>query len=67
MEQQFQQDIDYYFKSLDLLQEALHPAGTAPLQGNKRLALLGDSAMELSILDQCYEHKDTLSMLLNDQ
>jgi dsRNA-specific ribonuclease len=61
MEQELQQNIDYQFKSLNLLQKALHPAGTAPLQGSKRLALVGDSALALSILYSSYDHHDSTS------
>ncbi|CAG7957241.1 unnamed protein product [Penicillium salamii] len=50
--------IGYPFKSGNLLQEALHPAGTASSQGNKRLALGGDSILSASLLDQCYNDED---------
>ncbi|OQD75542.1 hypothetical protein PENANT_c153G11343 [Penicillium antarcticum] len=45
--------LGYHFKSTPLLEEALHPAGTRPLQGNKRLALLGDSVLSTSLLEEC--------------
>lgn len=54
----FQTQIGYHFKSSILLQEALHPAGTAPSQGNKRLALMGDSILSASLLDQWYNDED---------
>lgn len=59
---ELQRKIEYHFKSPRILCEALHPAGTAPLQGNKRLALVGDSALALSILDESYQRKETVGM-----
>lgn len=57
--EEFQDQIGYHFKSRNLLREALHPAGTAPPQGNKRLALLGDSVLSASLLDQWYSDGHT--------
>lgn len=61
MEEELQDKIGYHFQSPEILREALQPAGTAPLQGNKRLALVGDSALVLSILDKTYQHNETIS------
>ncbi|KAJ6119037.1 hypothetical protein N7471_012988 [Penicillium samsonianum] len=60
MEEELQDKIGYHFQSPEILREALQPAGTAPLQGNKRLALVGDSALVLSILDKSYQHNETI-------
>jgi dsRNA-specific ribonuclease len=57
--EEFQDQIGYHFKSSNLLREALHQAGTAPPQGNKRLALVGDSVLSASLLDQWYSNGDT--------
>lgn len=57
--EEFQDQIGYHFKSSNLLREALHPAGTAPPQGNKRLALVGDSVLSASLLDQWYSDENT--------
>lgn len=54
---ELQDRIDYRFRSVQLLEEALHTAGTSPLQGNKRLALVGDSVLSISILDGWYDSK----------
>lgn len=59
---ELQEKIGYRFNSPGILQEAMRPAGTAPLQGNRRLALVGDSALALSILDEFYRHDDTIVM-----
>jgi hypothetical protein len=56
--EEFQDQIGYNFKSTDLLREALHPAGTAPPQGNKLLALVDDSVLSASLLDQWYRNGD---------
>ncbi|CAG8091727.1 unnamed protein product [Penicillium salamii] len=50
--------IGHPFKSSNLLLEALHPTGTAPSQGNKRLALVGNSILSSSLLDQWYNDED---------
>lgn len=54
---ELQNRIRYHFKSVQLLEEALHPAGTSPLQGNKQLGLVGDSVLSISILDGWYDSK----------
>ncbi|KAJ5561014.1 hypothetical protein N7535_009211 [Penicillium sp. DV-2018c] len=52
--EELQDRLGYHFNSTPLLEEALHPAGTRPLQGNKRLALVGDSVLSTSLLDEWY-------------
>lgn len=54
---ELQNRIRYHFKSVQLLEKALHPAGTSPLQGNKQLGLVGDSVLSISILDGWYDSK----------
>ncbi|CAI7593106.1 unnamed protein product [Penicillium viridicatum] len=56
--EELQDRLGYHFNSTPLLEEALHPAGTRPLQGNKRLALLGDSVLSTSLLDEWYDTED---------
>ncbi|KAJ5775828.1 uncharacterized protein N7511_000839 [Penicillium nucicola] len=51
--EELQDRLGYHFNTTELLEEAVHPAGTRPLQGNKRLALLGDSVLSTSLLDEC--------------
>lgn len=58
--EELQDRIGYHFNSTQVLEEALHPAGTSPLQGNKRLALVGDSVLSISILDGWYDSKNTI-------
>lgn len=61
MEEELQDKIGYHLQSPAILREALQPSGTAPLQGNKRLALVGDWALALSVLDKSYQHNETIS------
>jgi dsRNA-specific ribonuclease len=61
--EELQDRLGYHFNSTPLLEEALHPAGTRPLQGNKRLALLGDSVLSTSLLDKWYDSEDTIGTL----
>ncbi|OGE46740.1 hypothetical protein PENARI_c108G02119 [Penicillium arizonense] len=56
--EELQDRLGYHFNSTPLLEEALHPAGTRPLQGNKRLALVGDSVLSTSLLDEWYDTED---------
>lgn len=54
--------LHYSFKNASLLEEALTAAGAAvsngevnePVSGNKRLALIGDAVLRLSVLDEWY-------------
>lgn len=54
--------LHYSFKDASLLEEALTAAGAAvsssemdePVSGNKRLALIGDAVLRLSVLDDWY-------------
>lgn len=54
--------IDYHFASPELLEEALQAAGASvseksvsgDREGNKRLALVGDTLLRLVILDNWY-------------
>ncbi|KAF9690396.1 hypothetical protein EKO04_011620 [Ascochyta lentis] len=54
--------LHYSFKNASLLEEALNAAGAAvssrdvdsPASGNKRLALVGDAVLRLSVLDEWY-------------
>jgi ribonuclease-3 len=54
--------LHYSFKNASLLEEALTAAGAAvssrdvdgPASGNKRLALVGDAVLRLSVLDEWY-------------
>ena len=54
--------LHYSFKNASLLEEALTAAGAAassrnvdgPVSGNKRLALIGDAVLCLSVLDEWY-------------
>lgn len=54
--------LHYSFKDASLLEEALTAAGAAvsshtvdgPVSGNKRLALIGDAVLRLSVLDEWY-------------
>lgn len=58
----FQAQLHYSFKDASLLKQALTAAGAAnlrhdvhgPASGNKRLALIGDAVLRLSILDEWY-------------
>ncbi|KAJ6022328.1 hypothetical protein N7499_002913 [Penicillium canescens] len=61
--EELQDRLGYHFKSIPLLEEALHPADTRPLQGNKRLALVGDSVLSTSLLDEWYDSGDTIGTL----
>ena len=57
-----QAQLHYFFKNASLLEEALTAAGAAvssrdvdgPASGNKRLALIGDAVLRLSVLDEWY-------------
>lgn len=60
--EELQDRIGYHFNSTQVLEEALHPAGTSPLQGNRRLALVGDSVLSTSILDGWYDSENTTGM-----
>jgi dsRNA-specific ribonuclease len=57
--EEIEDQIGYHFESSNLLREALPPAGTAPSQGNKRLALVGDSILSASLLNQWYSDGKT--------
>lgn len=54
--------LHYSFRDANLLEEALTAAGAAvssrevdgPVSGNKRLALIGDAVLRLSVLDEWY-------------
>jgi CBS domain containing-hemolysin-like protein len=61
--EELQDRLGYHFNSTPLLEEALHPAGTRPLQGNKRLALVGDSVLSTSLLDEWYDSENTIGTL----
>lgn len=62
--------LEYSFNDTDLLDEAFVAAGAAtarsdvggPVSGNKRLALLGDAVLRLSILDEWYLSGRTAGM-----
>ena len=57
-----QAQLQYHFNNANLLKEALTAAGAAvsdlntdgPVSGNKRLALIGDAVLRLSVLDEWY-------------
>lgn len=57
-----QAELQYHFNNANLLEEALTAAGAAvsdlevngPVSGNKRLALIGDAVLRLSVLDEWY-------------
>lgn len=55
LEREFEEQIGHHFQSHALLDETLHAAGTAPLKGNKRLALVGDSVLSTILLSEWYE------------
>ncbi|KAJ5775846.1 uncharacterized protein N7511_000857 [Penicillium nucicola] len=61
--EELQDRLGYHFNTTELLEEAVHPAGTRPLQGSKRLALLGDSVLSTSLLDEWYNSEDTIGTL----
>jgi ribonuclease-3 len=58
-------NLRYHFQDPALLQEALLAAGATenraeiegPKQGNKRLALVGDAALRLAVLDKWFQNK----------
>lgn len=50
----FESKIGYDFKSNLLLEEALRASGNTG-QGNKRLALVGDSVLSVILLNKWYE------------
>jgi ribonuclease-3 len=58
-----QDNIHYCFHDSTLLREALLAAGAAesrpdvngPQKGNKRLALVGDAALRLAVLDEWFQ------------
>jgi ribonuclease-3 len=58
----FQNHLHYSFKNAGLLEEAFVADGAAvlrddvegPRAGNKRLALIGDAVLRLSVLDEWY-------------
>ena len=60
--QTLQTQLHYSFKNAHLLEEALTAAGASvsradvdgPASGNKRLALIGDAVLRLSVLDEWY-------------
>lgn len=57
-----QSRLQYSFNNANLLEEAMTAAGAAvsdpntdgPVSGNKRLALIGDAVLRLSVLDEWY-------------
>ncbi|KAH9881116.1 hypothetical protein J1614_001610 [Plenodomus biglobosus] len=59
----FQDRMDYHFHNSDLLDEAFLAAGATvsrkdidgPKTGNKRLALVGDAALRLAVLDDWFD------------
>ncbi|PSN58624.1 hypothetical protein BS50DRAFT_448472, partial [Corynespora cassiicola Philippines] len=66
--QYFQDKLGYHFINSNLLDEAFIAAGApvsrtdieGPVQGNKRLALVGDAVLRLCVLDEWYpEGADT--------
>lgn len=64
-----QEILSYNFQNLDLLREALQAPGSGSVvggvvlsQGNKRLALLGQSVLEMSIHHTCYSTGSTRGM-----
>lgn len=66
----FQQRLDYHFKNSALLEEAFRAAGASvsradiegPKDGNKRLALVGDAALRLAVLDEWFEDVTDIGM-----
>ncbi|KAF2846228.1 ribonuclease III [Plenodomus tracheiphilus IPT5] len=59
----FQDRVDYHFHNSALLDEAFLAAGATasradidgPKKGNKRLALVGDAALRLAVLDEWFD------------
>ncbi|KAF9737453.1 hypothetical protein PMIN02_000855 [Paraphaeosphaeria minitans] len=59
----FQNHLDYHFKNSSLLEEAFLAPGASvsqpdvvgPEKGNKRLALVGDAALRLAVIDEWYK------------
>ncbi|KAK7189020.1 hypothetical protein DPSP01_004127 [Paraphaeosphaeria sporulosa] len=59
----FQNHLPYHFKDCSLLEEAFLAAGASisrsdvegPEKGNKRLALVGDAALRLAVIDDWYK------------
>lgn len=59
----FQNHLNYHFKNCSLLEEAFLAAGASvsrsdvegPEKGNKRLALVGDAALRLAVIDEWYK------------
>ena len=66
----FQDRINYQFHNSALLEEAFLAAGASvsrkdvegPEKGNKRLALVGDAALRLAVLDEWFGDGGTLGM-----
>jgi dsRNA-specific ribonuclease len=66
-----QAQLHYSFRDATLLEEALTAAGATvsscdvdgPVSGNKRLALIGDAVLRLSILDEWYPGGDSTGKL----
>jgi ribonuclease-3 len=60
--QSFQSHLHYSFKDASLLEETFIAAGAAisrrdvdrPREGNKRLTLIGDAVLRLSVLDEWF-------------
>lgn len=61
--------LQYHFSNSELLEEALLAAGAAAsskhiegdVQGNKRLALLGDSVLQEAVLEPWYNSEESTS------
>jgi dsRNA-specific ribonuclease len=69
--QSFQSQLHYSFKNACLLEEAFLADGAAvlrddvegPRAGNKRLALIGDAVLRLSVLDEWYPEGESTGKL----
>lgn len=66
--------IDYVFQDTSVLWEALQASGSFPYDtdgrdfsnGNKRLALLGDAILKVSLLEQWYTTATNIGLSLPD-